>query len=276
MGATFVLLLREGLEASLIVGILLAYLAGIGRRDQARNIWWGVLIALAVSAVVGALLFLVGAELEGRAEEIYEGVASLVAVGFLTWMIFWMRRHAVNLKQSLHDKVAEALKAPSHTGLAAVAFIVVAREGIETALFLFAALRQVGVGPGSLGALLGLAVAVALGAGTYQGGVRLNLRRFFTLTGAFLLVIAAGLAAHGTHELIEAGLVPAGISSVWDLNGVLDDRHGLGAVLKQLFGYNADPALTELGVWLSYLGVTGFLFFRPILQVRRRPAAASA
>lgn len=272
MAPTFVLMLREGLEASLIVSILLAYLVTIDRRDQMRNVWFGVVTAIAASLAAGGLLFLTAREFEGRAEEIFEGIASLLAVGVLTWMVFWMRRHAVNIKRSLHEKVAEALRSPSRLALATMAFVVVVREGIETALFLFATVRQVGAGPGTVGSILGLTVAVVLGAGIYNGGVRLNLSLFFTLTGGFLLVVAAGLAAHGMHELIEAGIFPAGIEHVWRLGALPDDR-GAGVFLKQLLGYNADPALTEVLLWAGYLLWVGVSFFRPILRVRRPQVA---
>jgi high-affinity iron transporter len=273
LGPTFVLLLREGLEASLIVGILLAYLVAVGRRDRFRSVWLGIAAALAVSIAVGTALFATRSRFEGRAEEIFEGLASLAAVGVLTGMVFWMRSNAVNLSRSLKQRVSEALGAPSGLALASVAFLVVVREGIETSLFLFAVVRQVGAVGGAVGAALGLAVAVALGVGTYQGGIRINLGSFFTWTGGILLVIAAGLLAFGLHELIEAGAVPAGVEEIWNLRFLPDDS-GVGEFLKTLIGYNANPALTEFLAWVFYLGVVGFAFFRPIVRVRRNTLAS--
>jgi high-affinity iron transporter len=273
MGATFVLMLREGLEAALIIGILLAYLASIDRKDAARSIWFGVGLAVLASASAAVLLFLAKAEFEGTSEQIFEGLSSLTAVVFLTWMIFWMRRNAVNLKRSLQARLDRALDSPRTIGLAAVAFLVVVREGIESALFLFATIGRVGVGGGTIGAVLGLATAIALGIAIYKGGVRLNLSLFFTLTGTFLLVVAAGLTAFGIHELIEAGLIPFGTQNLWDVRPILPDDSGLGAFLKHMFGYNADPALIEIVCWVAYLLVVGFLFFRPLLMSRRARVA---
>lgn len=265
MGSTFVLMLREGLEASLIVGILLAYVTSIQRRDEVSNILFGVSAAVGASVLAAGVLFFTASEFEGRAEAIFEGLAALSAVAVLTWMIFWMRRHAVDFKLSLQQKMAAALEAPGKFGLAAVAFFVVLREGIETALFFFATTRQVGAAPGLFGGALGLAAAVILGVAIYKGGVRLNFRLFFTLTGAVLLVIAAGLAAHGVHELIEASWLPAGIEQTWNMSRILPDAHGVGSFLKQLLGYNSAPTLTELLVWTAYLGVIGLAFFRPLV-----------
>jgi len=273
MGPTFVLMLREGLEASLIVGILLAYLVAIGRKDRAINVWAGVGAAVLVSIAAGAALFLAGQKFEGVAEESFEGFTSLLAVGALTWMIFWMRRNAINIKRNLQESVDEALKSPGSLGLVSIAFVMVVREGIESALFLFATFRQVGAGAGSLGAVLGLATAVVLGAGIYRGGLRLNLSSFFRITGILLLIVAAGLAAHGVHELIEAGLFPAGVDHVWSLKSFLPDDSGVGGLLKSLIGYNADPALTEVVVWAGYLLITGFFFFKRPVSLRKASPA---
>lgn len=262
MGPTFVLMLREGLEASLIVGILLAYLVAIGRKDHAISVWAGVGAAVLVSMAAGAVLFVTASKFEGVAEEIFEGFTSLLAVGALTWMVFWMRRNAINIKRSLQQSVDEALKSPGRLGLVMIAFVMVVREGIETALFLFATFRQVGTGAGALGAVVGLGTAVVLGAAIYRGGLRLNLSAFFRITGIILLVVAAGLAAHGVHELIEAGIFPSGVDHVWSLKSFLPDDSGVGGLLNSLVGYNADPALTEVAVWVGYLLITGFFFFK--------------
>jgi high-affinity iron transporter len=267
-------MLREGLEASLIVGILLAYLSAIGRRDRARSVWAGVAAAVAGSVAAGAVLFFTASEFEGRAEQIFEGLTALTAVGVLTWMIFWMRRHAIDFKRNLQAKISVALASPRRTGLAAIAAVVVLREGIETSLFLFATVRQVGPGPGTIGGALGLLAAIALGLAIYKGGLRLNLSTFFTVTGAFLLIVAAGLAARGAHELIEARLIPPVVERLWSWHGLLADTRGPGAFLHQLFGYNSAPALSELMVWTTYLLIAGITFFRPVIRLRRSTAAA--
>jgi high-affinity iron transporter len=257
------------MEAALIVGILLAYVTSIGRKDRAASIWGGTAAAVGVSIGVAAVLFFTASEFEGRAEEIFEGFASLTAVTVLTWMILWMRKQAVGLRGSLQSRVDVAMQEPNRFALPSIAFVVVVREGIETALFAFATVRQAGVGQATIGGVLGLATAIVLGVAIYKGGVRLNLSKFFTWTGVFLLVVAAGLAAHGIHELVEAGLIPAGVEHIWDASGVLPDEAGLGAFLRQMFGYNANPALTEFLVWVTYLLVIGFLFIRPLIRAPR-------
>ncbi|MDQ4006194.1 MAG: FTR1 family iron permease [Actinomycetota bacterium] len=269
MGAAFLITLREGIEAALIVSILLAYLNTIGRRDGHRSIWAGVGTAIAVSLAAGVILNIsVGAisETSERTAEAIEGIGSLLAVGVLTWMIFWMRRQARHIKGDLQQRVDMALGSQSTFALAALAFFVVVREGLETVLFLFGTIRDevVGsVGLGYLGAALGLLTALVLGVLIYRGGVRLNLRTFFKVTGALILVVAAGLFAYGIHEFQELGWLAGEDSKAFDISGVLSDEGGVGAFLRALFGYNADPSVLEFGAWLAYLVITGFLFFRP-------------
>jgi high-affinity iron transporter len=276
MGAAFLITLREGIEAALVVSIILAYLNTIGRRDRHGVVWAGAGAAIAVSLVAGTVLFLtVGAisETSERTAEIIEGIGSLLAVAVLTWMIFWMRRQARYIKGELQEKVDMALASGSTLALGALAFFVVVREGLETALFLFGTIREEVVGSvalGYLGAALGLAVAVLLGFLIYRGGIRLNLRTFFKVTGALILVVAAGLFAYGIHELQEVGWITFGTATAFDISGVLSDEGTVGALLRALFGYNADPTVLELVAWLGYLVVTGFLFLRPH---RERPVA---
>jgi len=200
--------LREGFEASLVVGIVCAFLARIDRRDGFVAVWAGVAAALALSIAVGAALFAAGAELEGRSEAIFEGVVMLVAAGLLTWMIFWMRRRARTLRLEIEGRTQAALEAGSAVGLALVVFVGVAREGVETALFLFGSLEGSSRLTSIVGALLGAIAATALGYLFYRGSHRLNLRRFFTVTSALLLVFAGYLLASGLHELAEAGVLP--------------------------------------------------------------------
>jgi high-affinity iron transporter len=201
-------MLREGFEASLIVGIVLAFLARTGRRDAFWPVWVATGAAVLISLAVGALLFAVGAELEGTAEAVFEGCAMLIAAALLIWMIFWMRRQARGLKRELELQMEHALAQGSAFGLGLVAFVAVLREGVETALFLFGTVEGSNALVSTVGAALGLAAAVFLGYLFYRGSARLDLRRFFTITSALLLVFAGWLVASGLHELEEAGVLP--------------------------------------------------------------------
>lgn len=207
MGAG-VVMLREGFEASLIVGIVLAFLNKTGRRDGFWAVWAGAFAAVAISVGVGITLFAIGAELEGRAEAIYEGVVMLTAASLLTWMIFWMRKQARTIKRHLEEQVEHALATGSALALALVAFIGVLREGVESALFLIAAVEGSDAVVSTLSAVLGVAAAVVLGYLFYKGASRLDVRRFFTITSALLLLFAGWLVARGLHELQEAGVLP--------------------------------------------------------------------
>ena len=207
MGAG-VVVLREGFEASLVVGIVLAFLDRTGRRDGFVAVWVGVAAALVLSLAVGLGLFAAGAELEGTSEMVFEGIVMLTAAGLLTWMIFWMRNRARTLRREIEGRAQAALEAGSALGLALVVFVGVAREGVETALFLFTAVEGSGRFVSFIGALLGGAVAVGLGYLFYRGSHRLNLRWFFTITSTLLLLFAGFLLARGLHELAEAGVLP--------------------------------------------------------------------
>jgi high-affinity iron transporter len=207
MGAG-VVVLREGFEASLVVGIVLAFLERTGRRDGFAAVWVGVAAALVLSFVVGAALFAVGAELEGPSEAVFEGTVMLVAAGLLTWMIFWMRGRARFLRKEIEGRTQAALDSGSAVGLALVVFVGVAREGVETALFLFSSVEGSSRGLSILAAIVGGAAAIGLGYLFYRGSHRLNLRTFFTVTSALLLLFAGYLLASGLHELAEAGVLP--------------------------------------------------------------------
>lgn len=277
MGAAFVIALREGIEAALIVSILLAYLKQLGRSDGSRLVWWGTGLAVLLSVALGTVIFTVGADFEGTAEQVFEGLVTLTAVGVLTWMIFWMRRQGARIKSELHHKVDTALVAGG-LALAALAFFAVLREGVETALFLFAAAEGTAVEGGGIsaqlvGAMLGLGVAVVLGVLLYRGGIRMNLRTFFRVTGVILIVVAAGLFAYSIHELQEAGWFPILEARAFELASLPDDE-GVGAILRGLIGYNADPTVLEVLAWLSYLVVIGALYLRPVTSFAPRPAMA--
>jgi len=279
MGAAFVIALREGIEAALIVSILLAYLQQIGRSDRAMLIWWGTGLAIALSVLLGTIIFTVGASFEGTAEQVFEGLVTLTAVVVLTWMIFWMRRQGARIRSQLQEKVDTALVAGG-LALSILAFTAVLREGVETALFLFAAAQGTAVETGAVGAqlvgaILGLALAVVLGVLLYRGGIRMDLRTFFRVTGAILIVVAAGLFAYSIHELQEAGWFPFLTATAFDLSATLPDDSGIGAVLRGLLGYNADPTMLEVVAWIGYLAVVGTLYFRPIPALVSQPATAS-
>lgn len=285
MGAAFLITLREGIEAALVISIILAYLNTTGRRDRHGTVWAGGGVALIVSLISGAVIFSTAGALSEGAEEAFEGIASLAAVGVLTWMIFWMRRQARFIKGELQERVDLALASGSAIALPALAFVVVVREGLETVLFLFSAIRTTTAGPvalGYVGAALGLATAGVLGYLVYRGGIRLNLRTFFKVTGALILVVAAGLLAGGIHELQEVGWIVGQGRAAFDVSGALPDESGLGAFLKAMFGYRAHPSWLELVSWVTYLAVTGFLFFRPqpasvaTRRASRDPRKASA
>ena len=280
MGAAFVIALREGIEAALIVSIVLAYLKRLGRTDRSHLVWWGTGLAVALSAILGTIIFSVGAEFEGTAEEVFEGVVTLTAVGVLTWMIFWMRRQGARINSELQQKVDTALTAGG-LALAAIAFFAVLREGVETALFLFAAAEGTAVEGGGvaaqlLGAMLGLGLAVVLGVLLYRGGIRMNLRTFFKVTGVILVVVAGGLFAYSVHELQEAGWLPFLESPAFDLSATLPDDEGIGAVLRGLVGYNADPGVLEVVAWAAYLVVVGTLYLRPTQPLPSRRVVVDA
>jgi high-affinity iron transporter len=275
MGAAL-LTTREGLEASLIVGIVLGYLAKTENRRYFRLIWLGTAAAVAVSVAAGAALFFTIGELEGRGEQIFEGVAMLSAVTVLTWMIFWMRKQAANVKKELEAKLASAIAAGSAIGLASVVFFAVLREGVETALFLFAIGESSTPLATGIGAVVGLAISISLGVAIYMGSRRLNLRQFFTATGLLLIFFAAGLLAHAVHEFQEAAILPETVEHLWNTNGIVSEDSHFGKFLTALFGYNGDPSALEVAVWITYLAFAVTLFVRPLLAWRREPATAQA
>ncbi len=253
---SLLLTLREGLEAALILGIIFGFLRQLRRGDLARYVWAGVVLAVALSLAVAVALHTAGASFEGRTEMLFEGMAMLLAVAVLTWMIFWMRRQTrlikARLEADLHDMIQQG-----HTwALAGIAFLGVFREGVETALFLTAANIASGDGRATItGAVIGLALAAVLGWGLYAGAVRLNLRRFFDVTSILLLIFAAGLFAHALHEFVELGWLPALADPAWNLKPVLDDGSTVGSMLRVLVGYNDDPTLLEVIGYLAYWGV---------------------
>jgi high-affinity iron transporter len=255
MLAATLITFREGLEAALIVGIVLGVLRRLGQHQRSRSVWLGVAAAVAVSISAGLALNALGVALEGRGEEIFEGLAMLLAAGVLTWMIFWMRRQGRQIQTELEQEVEQAAAARSNWALFGLAFVAVVREGIETVLFLTAA--AIGAAPGQtlIGGGLGLLAAVVLGWLLFVAGKRISLRAFFRYTGLLLILFAAGLVAHGVHELQEAALLPTLVEHLWDTNSVLDENGTVGTLLKALFGYNGNPTLIEALSYIGYLAL---------------------
>ena len=258
MIAAALITFREGLEAALIVGILVGYIRKTGRGQHERILWLGVTVAVAASAVLAVVIRAVGLELEGRAEEVFEGLTMFAAAGVLTWMIFWMRYHARDVKLSLERDVERAIGREQRWGLASVAFIAVFREGVETALFVAAAAFASRGAPTLAGALLGLAGSAIAGYLVYTSTARLNVRTFFNVTSALLLLFAAGLLAHGVHELQEAALLPTFVEHVWDTTAFLDETSILGQLMNALVGYNANPSMLEVLTYWAYWGLAIF------------------
>jgi high-affinity iron transporter len=252
MLASLILAFREGLEASLIVGILLGYLRKIEAQQYRRYVWLGVGLAVAASLLVAGIIQLIGYQLEGRAEELFEGIVMLIAVGVLSWMVFWMRYQAQAYAQHLQNEIAEAIGQGQLRGLTSMAFLAVFREGVELALFLSAAVFLLDGAAIVMGTILGLAAAVLVGVLIFITSIRLDVRAFFQVTSVILLLFAAGLLAHGVHELQEAGVVPIIIEHVWDVNHILDENSTLGELLKTLVGYNGNPSLLEVIAYLLY------------------------
>jgi high-affinity iron transporter len=275
----FLIMLREGLEAALIVGIVAGYLARTGRAAWMPAVWIGIFLAVALALFVGAGLQLASAEFPQRTQELFEAVVGLVAVAVLTSMVLWMRQAARSIKAELQSSIDAALSGSDARGLALVGlvFFAVAREGLESVFFLLAVFQGSPGAAAPLGALLGIMLSSLLGYAIYRGGVRLDLARFFRWTGVFILVVAAGLLAGSLRHLHEAGLWNSLQGVVFDLNGTLPEDGLVGTVLSGLFGYMDDPRVGELLVYVLFLGVALTLFLRPAAAapraVRGHPAA---
>lgn len=253
MFANFLIGLREGLEAALIVSILVAYLTKVGRRDVLKRVWLGVGLAVAISLAVGAVLTFGTNGLSEQTREFVSGVLSIVATVFVTWMVFWMLRAARGLSSGLHDEVDTHLRGAGW-GLVLVAFLAVGREGVETALFIWAAVQSSGSTLLPLiGATLGLAVAVVLGYLIYRGVLSIDLRKFFTYTGIFLIVVAGGVLAYGVHELQEAGALPGADNLAFDVSAAIPPDSWYGVLLKGTLNFS--PATTWLSAiaWVAYV-----------------------
>ncbi|WP_068429438.1 iron uptake transporter permease EfeU [Piscicoccus intestinalis] len=276
MFANYLIGLREGLEASLVVVILIAYLVRSDRRHLLPQIWGGVAVAIAISLGFGALLTFGPKGLTFEAQEAIGGGLSIVAVGFVTWMIFWMARSARGLSGELRGKVDAAAQA-GRGSLVLVAMLAVGREGLETALFLWAATQAAARDNASttaplLGALLGLLTAVALGWLVYKGAVRLDLGKFFAWTGGFLILVAAGVLAYGVHDLQEAGLLPGLHHLAFDVSHIIDPSGWVAALLKGTLNFSPATTWLEAIAWVGYVVPVFILFVRRV----RRPNPPAA
>ncbi len=288
MFATFVIGLREGLEAALVVGILIAFLTRSDRRDVLPRLWLGVGLAVALALGIGFILTFGAYTLSFEAQEVLGGSLSILAVAMVTYMVFWMQRAARGLKGELEGGMARAVATGGLWGVVAIGFISVAREGIETALFLWSMVRSFGGGPDAiLGAAAGLLVSVALGYLIYRGMVRINLRVFFTVTSAALIVVAAGVLAYGIHDLQEAGVLPgpfttaapidaatgqvavglAGFPFGWAfaVGHLISPDGALAALLKGTLGFSPEMTWLEVLAWATYLVIVGSIFVRRFL-----------
>lgn len=275
MLATFVIGLREGLEAALIVGIIAAFLGRHGRRDALRQVWIGVAAAIVICVGIAVALRVVATDLPQRQQEGLETVVGVLAVAMVTSMIVWMRRHARELKGQLEGAAAAALVSGSAFALVAMAFLAVLREGFETAVFVLAVLNQPDGNAGSAGAgvLLGLAVAVAIGWAIYRGGVKLNLAKFFKATGLVLVVVAAGLVMTALHTAHETGWVDFGQQRMFDLSWLVRPGTPIAALLTGVLGLPVTPVLVEVVGWLLYAIPLTLLVLTPA-KVRAKAAAA--
>lgn len=261
MFANLLIALREGLEAALVVSIIVAYLVKSGRRDALPKLWLGVGLAALIPLVAGAIMTWGPKTLTFQGQEILGGTLSFVAVGLVTWMIFWMGKNARELKGELEGSLSKSLSAGSSGwGIVWIAVVAVGREGVETALFVWATVRssiETSAMQATVGVIAGLAIAIVLGVLIYQGAVRINLRVFFAVTGYFLVVVAAGIIAYGIGDLQEAGLLPGIMSHAWNLSSYLPDStspfHWLYVLLQAMFQFNLQPTVLQVVGWWVYI-----------------------
>ena len=278
MLAAALITFREGLEAALIVGIVLGYLVRIGQARQLRYAWAGVFAAVLVSVVATLGLQVVGASLEEPYEQIFEGSMMLLAVVILTWMIFWMRYQGRFMKRELEQQVQTTLATGATLGIFGLAFVAVFREGIETALFLSASAFASDAAATWMGSIIGLGLAIAAGYAVYVMSVRLDLKMFFDVTSVLLLIFAAGLFAHALHEFQEIGWLPILTQQAWNLQNVLANDSTLGSVLRALVGYNDSPTMLEVVGYVMYWVVVlvGVRWWTQRLSTRVAPGQVHA
>jgi high-affinity iron transporter len=262
MVPSILLTLREGLEAALIIGIVLGALKKFNRADLKPIVWLGALSAAGISLLVAVVFQLLDVAFAGAGEAIFEGITMLLAAGVLTWMIFWMAKNGRQLNANIESEIRQATAQQGKRAVFLVAFFAVVREGIELALFLTASSLASGGLATLIGAVIGLAGSAILAWLLFSSLIKLNLRRFFLIINVLLIVFAAGLVAHGVHELNEVMIIPPIIEHVWDINWLLNENSFLGEMMKVLFGYNGNPSLTEVLAYVAYCGIVVFALVR--------------
>lgn len=272
MLSTALIGLREGLEASIIVVILVAFLVKADRRDSLKWVWAGVISALALSVAVGAALTYGTSTLTSRAQEAVGGFGSILAVALVTGMVLWMRTAARTMSGQLKGSLGDALVVGSGA-VVLMSFLAVAREGLETALFFFSAVQSAGGGTAEplLGFAIGIAASVALGTALYRGAVRIDLGKFFRVTGVGLIIVAAGILAYGVHDLQEAAILPGLNTLAFDVSGAIPPGSWYGTLLKGFFNFSPASSVLEVCVWVTYVVVVLALFLRPV----RHPTATT-
>lgn len=259
MLANFMIGLREGLEAALVIGILVAYLKKQGRQADVRRVIVGVISAIAISIVAGLALNLLVADAEDGANQLIGGFASLLAVVFVTWMIFWMAKHSRSLPSEMHNKLAAA---SGSIAVTAIGFFAVVREGIETSIFLWSATEAAGQGPVTIwGAVFGLITAALLGYAIYRGSLRLNLRLFFAVTSSFLILVSAGILAYAVKEFEELGWFPFLQNLSYDLSSITPEGSPIEILLKGTLSYNSAPTQLQTLIWFTYLLPTATIYW---------------
>ena len=263
MLATYLIGLREGLEAALIISILVAYLVRTDRRAALPWVWTGVGLAVAMSMGVAMVLRLTSAALSDTAEELFAGIMSLIAVALVTWMVFWMKSASRTIASDLRGQMDRAFSM-GVGAVALMAFVSVAREGLETAVFFFSLTGSTGAGYRPvLGLLLGLATSAGIGLLLYRGAIRINLSTFFRYTGLLLILVAAGVLAYGIHELQEVGLLPGEDNLAFDVSATIPPDSWYASVARGVVGFRPAMSVLEVAAWAAYVVTTTFLFLRP-------------
>jgi high-affinity iron transporter len=263
---SFVIALREGIEAALIVGIILGYLKKVGAETLAKPIYYGVGLGVLASIGVAGLFLLLRVEFAGRYEQLFEGITMLVAAVILTTMILWMRNNSKTYSEDLREKVETALTKRQSYGLASLAFVSIWREGIETVLFLGSASFTSSGIQLLIGGGLGLGLAVLIGVAIMKYSVRLDLRTFFNVTGILLILFAAGLVGRSILEFQEAGVIAPMIEHVYDINWLINGQSTAGKLLTALIGYDASPSLAEIFGYVGYWVLISFWMYRDTLS----------
>ena len=263
MLATYLIGLREGLEAALIISILVAYLVRTDRRSALPWVWTGVGLAVAMSVGIALVLNMTSAALSDTAEELFAGIMSLLAVALVTWMVFWMKSASRTIASDLRGSLDRAFSM-GVGAVAAMAFVSVAREGLETAVFFFSLTGSAGEGYRPvLGLLLGLATSAGIGLLLYRGAIRVNLSTFFRYTGLLLILVAAGVLAYGIHELQEVGLLPGEDMLAFDVSATIPPDSWYASVARGVVGFRPAMSVLEVAAWAAYVVTTTFLFLRP-------------